>query len=184
VIVRGGEEEARAPKYAHMERERRFLVGAGRPDLDGLPFVLIDDRYIDSTRLRLRRMQDEANGRCILKLTKKYETDDALARPLVTAYLTEEEYRTLAALPARTLSKRRYPFRVGAHDFGIDVFLGPLSGLELAEIECASDDALRALAPPEWVLCEVSDDPDFQGGSLASLDAEELTALLQKWKGW
>jgi CYTH domain-containing protein len=183
VTVRG-EEEPGAPKYALIERERRFLVDrARRPDLDGHPFVLIEDRYIDGTRLRLRRMQDSAAGRILLKLTKKYEAEDPLARPIVTAYLTDEEHRILAALPARTLSKRRHHVKVGTHYFGIDLFLGPLSGLELAEIECPSDGLLRSLVPPEWVLRDVSDDPDFQGGSLALLDAEGLAALLEKAKG-
>src|SRR5206468_8023856 len=104
------------------------------------------------TRLRLRRMVDDASGRCILKLTKKYEAADALARPIVTAYLTEEEYRTLAALPARSISKRRYHVPAAADMFAIDLFLGPLRGLELAEIECASDADLRAVVPPDWTL--------------------------------
>ena len=61
--MRGGGEEARSPKYAHIERERRFLVDPGkRPDLAGLSFVEIEDRYLDGTRLRLRRMRDSATG--------------------------------------------------------------------------------------------------------------------------
>ena len=184
MIVGGVEEEPGAPKYALIERERRFLVDcARRPDLRGHPFVLIEDRYIDGTRLRLRRMEDSASGRCLLKLTKKYETEDPLARPIVTAYLTEGEYCIFAALPARTLSKRRFHVKVGAHYHGIDLFLGPLSGLELTEVECPSDEALRSLVPPEWAFREVSDDPEFQGGGLASLDADRLSALLEKAKG-
>jgi CYTH domain-containing protein len=179
VIVRGGEDEARPPKYAHIERERRFLVDPGRrPELAGLPFVLIEDRYIQGTRLRLRRMLDSADGRCVLKLTKKYEAEDPLVRPIVTVYLNEQEYRAISALPARLLAKRRYPICVASVEFGLDVFLEPLVGLELAEIECADDAELRAIARPEWVLSDVSYDPQFQGGNLAALGAEGLAALL------
>ena len=73
---RGLDTEARDPKYARVEFERRWLVDASaRPPLDGLSFTLIEDRYIEGTRLRLRRMARGA--RTVLKLTKKYE-DEAL----------------------------------------------------------------------------------------------------------
>jgi len=184
MILRDGVEELRAPKYASIERERRFLVDtARRPDLSALGFVLIEDLYIEDTRLRLRRMQDSASGHCTHKLTKKYGTHDPLARLIVTAYLTDEEYRAMAILPGRLLSKRRYPVRGPREEFGLDVFLGPLSGLELAEVECASDEALREAQVPDWVLREVSSDPDFEGGNLACLDAQMLAALLRKGAG-
>ena len=56
-------------------------------------------REFDGTRLRLRRMTRPAIGEVIWKLTKKYECDDPSARPIVTSYLTEAEYRVLRALP-------------------------------------------------------------------------------------
>jgi len=136
--MRTGDEEARSPKYAQFERERRFLVDRARqPDLAGLPFVEIEDRYLDGTRLRLRRMCDGATGAVVLKLTKKYESEDVRARPIVTAYLAEGEYQALAMLPARRLFKRRYKIETGRGVFGIDIFQGALEGLVLAEIESA-----------------------------------------------
>jgi hypothetical protein len=42
--MRSGDEEARSPEYAHIERERRFLVNcASRPNLAGLPVIEVDD---------------------------------------------------------------------------------------------------------------------------------------------
>lgn len=76
------------PKYARLERERRWLVDrTACPDLSAHAHVLIEDRYIDGTRLRLRRTTDSASGEQLFKLTKKYDTGDPLARPIVTAYL-------------------------------------------------------------------------------------------------
>jgi CYTH domain-containing protein len=168
--MRTGEDEARSPKYAHIERERRWLVDhALRPPLDGLPFTRIEDRYIDGTHLRLRRMTDSQNGAVALKLTKKYDAADPRARPIVTAYLTEAEYAVFAALPARPLAKSRYKMNEGKKEFSIDCFHGPLDGLELAEIEWPDDAGLRGLEAPSWAVREVSDDPAYQGGALASL---------------
>lgn len=162
--MRGADDERRAPKYAHVERERRWLVDTAlRPDLDGLPHILIEDRYITGTRMRLRRMTDSATGEQSLKLTKKYDCDDPLARPIVTTYLTAAEYDLLARLDARALAKRRYKL----DGFSLDRFEGALAGLELAEIEWPDDAGLRRLQPPPWAASEVSHDPRYQGGTLA-----------------
>lgn len=175
--MRGGDDEDRSPKYAHIERERRFLVDrASRPELAGLPFVSIDDRYLQDTRIRLRRMRDSATGRTVFKLTKKYESADPLVRPIVTAYLAEAEYEAFLMLPARTLAKRRY--KVSGTDFGIDLFDGVLDGLELAEIELPDDVVLRAMTPPAWAVLEVSQDICFEGGHLARLGLGDVATLL------
>lgn len=155
--------EARAPKYSLIERERRWLVDQRqRPDLGNLDYVLIEDRYITDTRMRLRRMTDSKTGNSVLKLTKKYECPDPLARPIVAAYLTEQEFEVFAKLDARSLAKKRY--RV--EGFSIDQFVGELDGLELVEIERSNEQMLLDLHPPIWAATEVSADPRYQGGSL------------------
>jgi CYTH domain-containing protein len=166
-VIRGLDEELRALKYSHVERERRFLVDpVRRPDLTGRPHILIEDKYIDGTRMRLRRMIASDTGRIVLKLGKKYEGADPLARPMVTTYLTDAEYALLGGLAAHPLVKRRYP--LGA--FSIDLFEGALVGLELAESGRPDAAALAALVPPDWALREVSEDPAYEGGTLALLD--------------
>ena len=166
--MRTGKDETLSPKYSHFERERRFLVNVAKcPDLVSLPFVLVEDRYIRGTRLRLRRMTDSATGEVAMKLTKKYETDDPLARPIVTAYLTNSEYEALAVLSADVLNKRRYRVETEGGAFSVDQFLDALDGLVLAEIECRSADELKSLSIPDWVAREVSHDIEYQGGQLA-----------------
>ena len=167
MLLRTGADEARSPKYAHAERERRWLVDPrGLPDLTAAEHILIEDHYIDGTRLRLRRMTHSVSGIAALKLTKKYEAVDALARPIVTAYLDETEFAVFAALPARTLTKRRYHIEVDGREFSYDRFSGALDGLHLLEIEWPDDAGLRALLPPVWATGEVSEDIRYQGGTL------------------
>jgi CYTH domain-containing protein len=168
-MMRTARDEAERPKYAHIERERRWLVDpAARPAIDGVSEVLIEDRYIVGTRCRLRRMTDVATGRQALKLTRKYDVADPLARPIVTAYLVPEEYEVFAALAALPLTKRRFAVRAGGEPWSLDRFEGALAGLELIEIEWPDDAGLRALTPPGWITREVSDDPRYQGGSLVA----------------
>jgi CYTH domain-containing protein len=163
--MRTGTDEARAPKYAHIERERRWLVDPRlRPPLADRTCVLIEDRYVSGTRLRLRRMTELSTGQQSLKLTKKYDCADPLARPIVTTYLNNDEYALLANLPATTLIKRRHK----VDGFSLDQFDGPLSGLELAEAECPDDASLAAVQPPTWAIREVSRDSRYDGGALAA----------------
>jgi CYTH domain-containing protein len=166
----------KSSKYAHVERERRWLVDpALRPPLEGVAHVLIDDRYVRGTRMRLRCMTAPATGQQSLKLTKKYDSPDPLARPMVTFYLTQPEYALLATLDADPLSKRRYRFAISGVDWSLDIFTGALSGLELLEIEAPDAVSLDGLRPPIWVSAEVSKDPNFEGGTLArgTLSREE-----------
>lgn len=176
-MIRGIEEELRAHKYSHVERERRFLVDPARmPELDALACVLIEDRYVTGTRLRLRRMTEHSTGRVVMKLSKKYDVADVRARPLVTAYLTDGEYALLESLPARPLEKRRYA--IGEEGFSIDVFSGPLAGLFLSEIEQSDEVSLASVKQPGWASAEVTDDPRYQGGQLAMLDEAGATRLI------
>lgn len=165
IADRGLDTETGDPKYARLELERRWLVdSAARPGLDDASVTLIEDRYIDGTRMRLRRMTRGA--RVVHKLTKKYDTDRPEARPVVTTYVTETEYAVFAALPARALRKCRYHLPVDGVFWSLDLFGGPLAGLELVEIEAADDAALAALVPPPWATKEVTHDPRYQCGSL------------------
>ena len=168
-VNRGLDTELGEPKYARIERERRWLVDvAARPGVDDGFVTHIADRYIDGTRMRLRRMERPDLGETKWKLTKKYECADPKARPIVTTYLTEPEYVLLSALPARELVKRRLHLVHRGEYWSLDVFEGALAGLELVECEAPDEAALAGLQPPDWVLREVTDLPHWQGGALAA----------------
>lgn len=165
-----------APKYAKLENERRFLVKVP-PTLPDV-FRRIEDRYLIGTRLRLRDMIDSATGSRDLKFCKKYEGDDPVSGPVTNLYLNAAEHAALAALPARTILKRRYRLDHDGRAFSVDVFEGELLGLVLCEAEADSREVVMALAFPPWAGPEVTWDPAFTGGRLSSTTAAELRALL------
>jgi CYTH domain-containing protein len=149
---------AGAGRYAQPERERRFLV-AEVPALPGEP-RLIEDRYLDGTRLRLRRLT--VGSEVVLKLTQKVRTGRGPgAVALTNIYLDGSEYGLLSALPGAELVKTRYV----VDGFAFDVFAGALTGLVLAEIEV--DDLAGALELPSWIGSEVTNDERYAGASLA-----------------
>jgi CYTH domain-containing protein len=148
-------------KYAKPERERRFLLTA-LPSAAGSP-RLIEDRYLDGTRLRLRRVETT------YKFCQKVRPDEA--DPSVVAitniYLSPAEYEVLRALPAATLTKTRRHWQLGPFTFAVDEFHGPLTGLLLAEIEL--DDLTVDLPVGDSPFGpEVTHDDRFSGGKLAT----------------
>ena len=125
-----------AAKYAHPERERRFLL-AGVPDEATDPREIVD-RYVIGSRMRLRSVTSATDG-TVYKLGHKVrpEPDDPGLVMHTSFYLSHDEYDVLAALPAHELRKTR--FRVECPDgaMSVDAFHGVLEGLVLAEVDLA-----------------------------------------------
>ena len=166
MLDRGIDTELETPKYAALELERRWLVDrVVRPSFASAGSTLIEDRYINGTRLRLRRMT--AGERVVCKLTKKYDTGRPEARPIVTAYLTEDDHAVFAAVPALEIRKRRFRFSHDQLTWSLDEFEGPLAGLELIEVEAPDLATLAAVVPPPWTAKEVTQDARYQCGALA-----------------
>ena len=161
---------ARRSRFARPERERRFLVaphalphpGGAEGDSERRE---IHDRYLDGTRLRLRRVV-HPSGDVDLKLTQKIPGEPW--GQFTTTYLSQAEYDVLRVLPAATLTKVRH--RAG---MAYDACRGPLNGLVLAEVEFDDDEAAAAYAPPSGHL-EVTRDLRFTGGRLAYADAASV----------
>ncbi|GHJ40109.1 hypothetical protein [Streptomyces sp. TS71-3] len=165
-------------KYARVERERRFLLARAPDEASATAVRLITDRYLTGTRLRLRRSERPDTGARELKLTQKIPAarrGAGAVQGLVTnMYLSEEEYRALAVLPAASLVKRR----LSVPPFGIDVFAPPLHGLVLAEAEFTGDEEADAFVPSRRYVAEVTDDPRFTGGTLVRTPRADLLSWL------
>ena len=161
-------------KYARVEWERRFLLHNFPAGEKVTRIRRINDRYIESTTLRLRQQSDN-DGETVFKLTQKLPGGMARGEQgmITSMYLTREEFSVLATLSAKELTKVRH----SVPPFGIDVFEGALSGLVLAEAEFHSATEASALVLPSFIVAEVSDDRRFTGGSLATSSRQEL----EKW---
>jgi CYTH domain-containing protein len=159
-------------RYARRELERRFLL-ARMPDHPIEKISPIFDRYIEGTRLRLRKKIE--GDRTYYKLTQKVPAPDGSPGLLTTVYLNAVEYERFAALPALMLEKVRHS--VGP--FGIDVFAPPRQRLCVAEAEFETEAEMLAFVPPPWVdvVREITNDVRFTGGNYVTLDAHGVEAL-------
>ena len=168
---------AEGQKYARVERERRFLLrDMPEPLTRASQHVQIWDNYITGTRLRLRKIRTPQTKKWTLKLTQKYTpAPPDFSRTVITnTYLSAAEYEVLSVFEGNEIRKNRYAYEYEGRKYSIDVFLGALWGLILAETEFKSDEELRTFTPPPFVAREVTNDETFTGGRLVELTFEEL----------
>jgi CYTH domain-containing protein len=164
-------------KYARVERERRYLL----QDLpEGLTRVSehlqITDNYITGTRLRIRKARDPRTNKWTVKFTQKFAPNpEDLSRTIITnIYLNALEAETLAIFEANEIRKNRYSFEFNGRKFSIDMFLGDLFGLVLAETSFETDEELRNFPMPAFALAEVTNNDTFTGGRLCELTFEDI----------
>jgi CYTH domain-containing protein len=168
-------------KYGTVERERRFLVKTLPLDLNlEQDYRQIRDRYFPNTFLRLRKITTPTGQLIQQKFARKEAVSDSSRHAYITnLYLALHEYNLLSTLSGLDLYKRRYRYSYLEYVIGIDVFEGQLAGLVLAEIEFTTDDAMAKFQPPGFCAVEVTDDPFFRGGHLATIQIEALHQALQ-----
>lgn len=159
-------------KYALVERERRYLLldlpdGLTRAD----PHLQITDNYITGTRLRIRKVREPRTNKWTVKFTQKFAPDpDDFSRTIITnIYLNALEAETLSMFDANEIRKNRYSFSFEGRKFSVDMFLGDLFGLVLAETSFENDEELGSFVKPAFAVAEVTNNLVFTGGKLSQL---------------
>jgi CYTH domain-containing protein len=166
-------------KYARRELELRFLLAEIPPGhIERAAEIL--DRYLEGTRLRLRKTIErtaEHGAQVFYKLTQKVPAPDGSPGLITTVYLSEDEYERLATIPALVLEKTRFSIP----PFVVDVFGGQRAGLFLAEAELTTNLEVRHFAAPQWAIADVTNDVRFTGGRIVTTNAIELATLLSEF---
>ena len=159
-------------KYAQVERERRYLLldlpdGLTRAD----PHLQITDNYITGTRLRIRKVREPRTNKWTVKFTQKFAPDpDDFSRTIITnIYLNALEAETFAKFDANEIRKNRYSFAFEGRKFSVDMFLGDLFGLVLAETGFENDEELDGFVAPAFAAADVTNNVVFTGGKLSQL---------------
>jgi len=164
-------------KYARVERERRYLLqdlpeGLSRAD----HHLQITDNYLTGTRLRLRKVRDPRTNKWVVKFTQKFAPNpNDLSRTTITnTYLNATEAETLAIFEANEIRKNRYHFEFEGRQFSVDMFLGDLFGLVLAEVSFDNDDELDNFPLPPFAVADVTNNEIFTGGRLSQLSLADI----------
>ena len=170
-------------KYARVERERRFLL---RELPEGLTrassHLQIWDNYITNTRMRLRKVRVPQTKEYTWKLTQKFApAPPDFSRTIITnIYLTEYEYEVLSIFEGNEIRKNRYPFEHEGRAYGIDMFLGALWGLILAETSFETDEEMDSFRVPPFAVLDVTNDEMFTGAKLVELSADNIREELRR----
>jgi CYTH domain-containing protein len=170
-------------KYARVERERRYLLndlpeGLARTDLH----LQITDNYITGTRLRIRKVRDPKTNKWTVKFTQKFAPNpaDPSHTVITNTYLSATEAETLSVFEANEIRKNRYYFDFEGRRFSVDMFLGDLFGLVLAETSFETDEEMRVFQLPPFALADVTDNEMFSGGKLCELSLEDIRKEVQR----
>jgi CYTH domain-containing protein len=170
-------------KYARVERERRYLLqdlpeGLTRAD----HHLQITDNYLTGTRLRIRKVRDPRTNKWVVKFTQKIAPDpNDLSRTIITnIYLNPLEADTLSIFNANEIRKNRYYYEFDGQRFSIDMFIGDLFGLFLAEISFETDAEMDSFPAPPFALAEVTSNELFTGGRLCQLTFAEVRDEIAK----
>jgi CYTH domain-containing protein len=169
-------------KYALVERERRFLLrDLPEPLTRANEHVQIWDNYIAGTRLRLRKIRVPRTKERVWKLTQKYAPDPPdFSRTVITnIYLSAAEYEVLSVFEGNEIRKNRYPFEHEGRRYSIDIFLGSLWGLVLAETGFETDEEMKEFKPPPFAVMDVTEDEMFTGARLVELSIDDIRAELK-----
>src|SRR5688500_9307540 len=170
-------------RYARVERERRYLLRELPPGLRlSDPHTQLTDNYVTGTRLRLRKVRVPSTNEWTLKLTQKHAPEPPdFSRTLITnMYLSPYEYEVLSVFEGNELRKNRYPYEHEGRLYAVDVFLGDLRGLVLAETDFETDAEMDDFPRPPSALLDVSRDELFTGARLVELTAGEIRRELER----
>ena len=170
-------------KYARLERERRYLLqdlpeGLTRTD----HHLQITDNYITGSRLRIRKVRDPRTNKWTVKFTQKFAPDPKdLSRTFITnTYLNAVEAEVLSIFNSNEIRKNRYYFEYERQKFSVDMFLGDLFGLVLAEVSFDNDVELDAYSTPPFALAEVTNNELFSGGKLCELTFSDVREEIRR----
>jgi CYTH domain-containing protein len=85
------------------------------------------------------------------------------------------EAETLAVFDAANeIRKNRYSFEFDGRRFSVDMFLGDLFGLVLAETSFETDEELDSFAKPAFAVADVTNKELFTGGKLCQLTFSDI----------
>jgi CYTH domain-containing protein len=166
-----------------MTFRRRFIIerlpGPVTPSDEHLQ---IFENYIAGTQLRLRSVRKPSTDER-MRLIERVERTGRFASSTTAFLLGREEYEAMRPLRGREIRKNRYHFEQEDLSLEVDIFLGPLWGLNTATAAFESEAEAEEFVPPGLCLLEISEDTFFEGSNLSERNFEDVRTRFAKAKG-
>lgn len=150
------------------ELHRTFLIqDLPEPLTRASRHLQIFDNYIKDTRLRIRSVRVPETKVWTWILQQRFPVAENLSQwKIAEIYLNENEHSIFETFEGREIRKNRYFYSYENKQIEIDVFLGPLWGLNLGRIIFETDAELRNFTLPAFSVLEVTNNSFFYGESL------------------
>lgn len=154
------------------EIERKFLVRDLPPEVREARPDHIRQGYLtlEPVEVRIRSRADRPH-----ELTLK--STGGLTRAEVNVVLTPEQFEELWPLVQRSIEKQRTVLELEGWTVEVDVYVGKLAGLVVAEVEFGTEAEAELFAPPAWFGVEVTTDDRFRNSALATAESPPQITL-------
>lgn len=165
-------------KTYDIELRRVFLLeNLPEPLTRASRHLQIFDNYIENTRLRLRSIRSPETKDWTWILEQRFLLEDLSQWAISEIFLDETEHAVFEQFEGREIQKNekvqtneirknRYFYETGEQQFAIDLFLGELWGLILAQIVFQTAEAMRELETPSFAALEITGNEFFTGKNL------------------
>lgn len=159
------------------EIERKFLVRELPEGLLPEQGEEISQGYLaigtDGTEVRLRKRGD--------KYYQTVKTAGDAVRNEWEIEMAKEQFESLwPASDGKRLEKTRYKIPYEDVVIELDIFGGQLTGLEVAEVEFASEAAAAEFIPPAWLGEDVTAEKSFKNKNLIGLNPEKIKDIIER----
>jgi CYTH domain-containing protein len=127
-------------------------------------------------------VREPRTNKWVVKFTQKFAPNPSdYSRTIITnTYLNALEAESLSMFDANEIRKNRYKFQYEGREFAVDMFLGDLFGLVLAEVGFETDIELDNFPKPAFAIADVTDHELFTGGRLSQLSFEDIRREIMK----
>ncbi len=157
-------------KTVPTELIRTFLIETlPQPLTRASSHLQIFDNYILGTRLRLRSVRDPATRVWSRSLQQRYPAHAGGSRIIwktAELHLDEAEYSRFEIFEGDEIRKNRYFHEYDGLSFALDVYIGPLWGLNTAKISFRNWEEAEQFVPPPFAIFEVTAHEFFDGVNL------------------
>lgn len=129
----------------------------------------IFDNYIAGTRMRLRSLRVPETKEWTWILQQRFPVGEDLADwRIAEIYLNEQEHERLEHLEGREIRKNRYFHEEHGKTIEMDIYLGPLWGLNIARVVFDSVEDMQSFKRPSCAVLDVTGENFFTGENLVS----------------
>lgn len=148
---------------------RRFLLAdLPEPLTRASRHLQLFDNYLENTRIRLRAVRDPHTKEWTRILEQRFSIPESAESiwKISEIFLNDAEYQHFERFEGREIRKNRYLHEASGANFEIDVYLGNLWGLCVAQVYFENIEEMRDFEMPDFIVAEITNYEFFNDANL------------------